>query len=211
ILDILLKYANNHFDDIIIVGGYKYEELVNFIEDNYKNRAITLVQNTLFKYGSNISLIDGIKALEKNYDEIIFIEGDLVIDRVSFNEIVEIQSDIITSTTLPIEAKTSVIYYVNKDDKIVFKYDTKHKLLKIDEAFKSISNSGQIWKFCNMGILKEIANSFGNNDLNLTNLATIEPYFNKISKPVQHYQIKQWFNCNTIDDYRKAIKYLKEE
>lgn len=211
ILDTLLEYADNHFDDIIIVGGYKYEELERFIEENYKHRAITLVNNTLFEHGSNLSLVDGIKALAKDYDEVVFAEGDLVIDRVSFDKIVQSQGDTITGTTLPIEAKTSVLYYVSEDDKIVYKYDTEHKLLQIDEAFKSVSNSGQIWKFCDTDILKEIANSFGDEDLNLTNLATIEPYFNQISTPIRHYQIKQWFNCNTIEDYRKATQYLKEE
>ena len=211
ILDNLLDYADKHFEDIIIVGGYRYKELESFIDKNYKDKKITLVNNTLFEHGSNVSLIDGIKALDKDYDEVVFAEGDLVIDRASFDGIVESRGDTITGTTLPIEAKKSVVYYVNEEDKIVYKYDTEHKLLRIDEGFKSISNSGQIWKFCDIEILKEIANSFGEEGLNLTNLATIEPYFNKITKPINHYQIKKWFNCNTIEDYREAIKYLKVE
>ena len=211
ILDTLLEYAGGHFDDIIIVGGYKYNELEAFIKDRHNNRAITLVNNTLFEHGSNISLVEGVKALQKKHSEVLFIEGDLVIDRESFDKIVQSQGDLITGNAFPIEAKTSVIYYVSKDNRIVYKYDTNHKLLKINEEFKSIHNSGQIWKFVDMGILKAITNSFNSNDLNLTNLATIEAYFNRISKPILHYRINQWFNCNTIEDYRKAKEHLKEK
>jgi len=211
VLDIMLDYAGESFEDIIVVGGYKFDELEIFIQTNYPQKNIKLVNNRLYEYGSNISLVEGIKALDKEYDEVLFVEGDLVIDRDSFDGIVETKRDTITSTTLPIEAKTSVIYYVSREDSIVYKYDTDHELLTIDEPFKSISNSGQIWKFCDIGKLKEIANSFGEDALNFTNLATVEPYFNAIDGDIAHYQIREWFNCNTIEDYREAIKYLKEE
>jgi choline kinase len=212
ILDVLLDYADSSFDDIIIVGGYRFDELKEYIEKSYKSKNIILVNNELYSDGSNISLVCGIKALDKRYDEVLFVEGDLVIDRGSFDMIVESKKDTITGTTLPIEAKTSVVYYVNESDSIVYKYDTEHKLLKIDEPFKRINNSGQIWKFCDIDILKEVADSFGDNDTELTNLATVEPYFNRVDKTAtSHQQIERWFNCNTIDDYRRAIKYLKEE
>ncbi|NQY21614.1 MAG: hypothetical protein HRT40_09935, partial [Campylobacteraceae bacterium] len=75
ILDILLDYCAYHINDIYIVGGYKYDDLTEYINNNYKNLSINLIYNKNFALGSNESLLCGIRALNQKYDEVLFIEG----------------------------------------------------------------------------------------------------------------------------------------
>jgi len=212
ILETLLSYAEGYFEDIIVVGGYRYKELKTYITKYYDNTNITLVYNSEYEKGSNESLLCGIKALDKEYSQVLFAEGDLVIDKASFVSIVNSYLDVITNTTLQIDAKTSVIYYFNTEYRLQYKYDTEHKSLHIEEPFISVSNSGQIWKFCDFNKLQEIVNSFSEVDINETNLLTISQYFNSIDyNTIKEVQIQKWFNCNTIDDYRQATQYLQKE
>jgi NDP-sugar pyrophosphorylase family protein len=212
ILDTLLEYSKDSFEEIVIVGGYKHKELQIHIEKQYHDSNITLVYNKQYERGSNESLLCGIRALSGEYSEILFAEGDLVIDKESFLSIVDSKLDVITNTTIPIEAKTSVIYYFNVNNELNYKYDTEHKSLYVDEPFISISNSGQIWKFCDVSLLKGIANSFTDKDIDGTNLLTVSQYFNSINyDKIEQIQIQKWFNCNTIEDYRIASEYLKKE
>jgi len=211
ILETLLAYAEGYFEDIIIVGGYRYEELEAYISKHYHTKNIMLVYNSEYERGSNESLLCGLRALSKEYSQVLFAEGDLVIDKASFTSIVNCDSNVITNTTIPIEAKTSVIYYFNTDDKLKYKYDTEHKSLYIDEAFTSISNSGQIWKFCDFKVLQSVVDSFTKKDIDETNLLTISQYFNGIEyNTIEEIQIQKWFNCNTIGDYRQATEYLQK-
>ena len=209
ILDILLEYAQNLFSNIIIVGGYKYEELSEYIKKQ-NNDKIKLVYNKNYERGSNESLLCGIRALEDQYDEIVFAEGDLIIDKDSFFQIVNSSKNVITYNNQLIQAKCSVAYYFNTQKQLKYIYDTKHQEFMIDEPFISIANSGQIWKFKDINLLRKIERSFDESDLDKTNLATIEPYFNATSfEEIQQVQIAKWFNCNTVDDYRKAINIDK--
>ena len=212
ILEIMLGYALPYFEKIVIVGGYKFKELESFIQEKYANENIVLVENELYEYGSNVSLVKGILALDEAYDEILFAEGDLVVDKKSLIDIIKIPKDVVSYTNKLIDAKTSVIFYQNMSGKICYKYDTEHKQLYIEEPFKIIANSGQIWKFGNFEILKKIAQSFTDDDKNETNLATIESYFSAISKDtIAFMPIKDWFNCNTIDDYNDAIEFIRSK
>ena len=211
ILETLLAYAEGYFEDIIIVGGYRYQELETYISNHHHVKNITLVYNKEYERGSNESLLCGIRALGKGYSQVLFAEGDLVIDKESFISIVNSSSSVITNTTIPIEAKTSVIYYFNTEDKLNYKYDTEHKSLQVNEAFTSISNSGQIWKFCDFATLQRVVNSFSEKDIDGTNLLTISQYFNSIEcNSIEQIQIQKWFNCNTITDYRQATEYLQK-
>ena len=211
ILETLLAYAEGYFEDIIIVGGYKYQDLEKYITKHYYSKNITLVFNKEYKRGSNESLLCGLKALTKEYSQVLFAEGDLVIDKTSFMAIVNSSSNVITNTTIPIEAKTSVVYYFNTENTLKYKYDTQHKSLQIDEPFISISNSGQIWKFSDSNVLQKVIASFSEEDIDGTNLLTISQYFNNIDYySIEEIQIQKWFNCNTISDYRQATEYLEK-
>ena len=79
--------AYPYVDEIIIVGGYKYEDLESFVPVYLKdfNDKIRLAYNEHFEdYGSGFSLIRGIGNLSDNCEEVTFIEGDLFFDTDSF-------------------------------------------------------------------------------------------------------------------------------
>ncbi|QKF72294.1 putative phosphocholine cytidylyltransferase [Aliarcobacter faecis] len=205
ILDILLNYSLDLFDTIVIVGGYKFDELESYINSLYNDK-IVLVKNSNYMFGSNESLLCGIRALDKKYDEVLFIEGDLIIDKNSFQAVVDSKKNVITYNTEQIDAKTSVIFYINTKNKIVYKYDTGHEFLEINEPFVSIKNSAQIWKFIDFKLLKKISAIFTQENLNYTNLETIDKYFSKIeTNLVDFIKIRNWYNCNTIDNYKQGV------
>ncbi|MFW2605367.1 DUF6564 domain-containing protein [Aliarcobacter butzleri] len=211
ILDILLNYSVNLFENIIIVGGYKFDELEKYVRNKNLDN-IELVYNKLYKDGSNVSLIEGINAIKSNYNEVLFVEGDLVIDKNSFLNVVNSNKNIITYNQHKIEASKSVAYYITLSNQIKYIYDTQHNSFNITESFSTISNSGQIWKFKDIKLLKNIANSFNSNHKKFTNLATIEKYFNSImSYEIDEICIKDWYNCNTINDYNLAIDFITGE
>lgn len=211
ILDVLLKYADDIFDKILIVGGYQYDELQDFIKAK-KIKNIELIFNKNFKHGSNESLICGIKHLKMKYKEIVFVEGDLIIDFPSFLKIAQSKKNVISYNTHEINANKAVAYYIDKKDKIKYIYDTNHRYLKINLPFKSIKNSGQIWKFTNRKLIDKISRKFDDTNLDDTNLETIEKYFDKIKmQDIDEIKINTWYNCNTIDDYDLAINYILGE
>ena len=98
--------SQSSFDDIIIIGGYKYEEIEKYINDNFSNLPIHLYNNIhYFDYGSCYSLVLGIEQLNENTDNVVFIEGDLIFDTEQFNKIlfaylrIELKSE--TKSTKP--------------------------------------------------------------------------------------------------------------
>ena len=78
LLSIQIHKAFALVDEIIVVGGYKYDDLEHFINKNLtdvKSR-IKLVFNVHFSdYGSGFSLLKGIEKVSEKADEIVFIEG----------------------------------------------------------------------------------------------------------------------------------------
>ncbi|MDR2436933.1 MAG: hypothetical protein LBD17_02515 [Endomicrobium sp.] len=194
-------------DKIIIVGGYKIEDIKEYIESNMSlfKYKIELVFNSHFKdYGSGYSLMLGLMAAYKfSPDEIMFSEGDLYFDKESFDTVIETSSDVLTVNTLPIKANKSVVVYENANHFIRYIYDTKHKSLYIDERFVSIYNSAQIWKFATPKHMFSILKNLSQKQIQGTNLEIIGEYFakTKINK-IKIISVEEWINCNTIDDYK---------
>ena len=150
----------------------------------------------------------GLREIEdKDYDEVIFAEGDLYVDPKSFGEIYDHVGNVITCNTEPILASKAVAFYYDKDYAIHYIYDTAHSILEINEPFQGIFNSGQIWKFADADKLKKVVQSIPEREWRGTNLVLIQEYFGSLSK--SEYDIitfAKWVNCNTISDYRKCIK-----
>lgn len=197
-------------DEFVIVGGYLFNELEEFINDKlaiFKNK-ITLVNNKKYRLlGSGYSLILGIKACKNSTEEILFVEGDLAFDEVSFEQVIRSPKNVLTVNHELITARKSVLLYVNTQGKLNYLYDTSHDCLQIKEPFTAIYNSAQIWKFINPTRLREIIKHFSEKQIKGTNLEIIQGYFGELS--ADHYDIiafKKWFNCNTVDDYRQAIR-----
>jgi CTP:molybdopterin cytidylyltransferase MocA len=199
-------------DEIIVVGGYKYEDLESFIRKEMKdvNKKMKLVYNDHYHdYGSGYSLLKGIEAVSENVDEIIFIEGDLFFDSKSVKEVISSPKDVISVNNDPILSNKAVALYFDAQNYPHYIYDTSHFCLEIHEPFTAIYNSGQMWKFQNPTRVKEICKFLTPEQEQGTNLEIIQKYFGTYkNSQLDIIRVNLWFNCNTVADYRESIKAL---
>ena len=199
-------------DEIIVVGGYKYDDLVTFIREHMKdvNKKMKVVYNEHFHdYGSGYSLLKGIEAVSDLTGEIIFIEGDLFFDTESVEAIINSPKDVISVNNEPILSNKAVALYFDARNYPHYIYDTSHSCLEIREPFTAIYNSGQMWKFRNPARVREICQFLTPEQEQGTNLEIVQKYFG--AYPMTQLNIVKvglWFNCNTVADYRAAIKAL---
>ena len=210
----LYRLINMHdFDRYIIVGGYRYEELVKAVEEmlGKKRDKIIMVENTKYaEYGSGYSLYLGLlEALRLDFSEIVFAEGDLLVDCKTFEEVCETPADILTINRDPILANKAVACYVDLQSKIHYIYDTNHNYLQIGEPFTAIYNSGQIWKFAQPELLRRVTGTIKEDDWKGTNLVMVQSYFDK-SENTEVITFKKWMNCNTVQDYENGIAEIKK-
>ncbi len=205
-----LLRLDDSFDRYIIVGGFKYAELVSACEKElaaYGERLV-LVENTHFSdYGSGYSLKLGLaEAIRLGSDEIVFAEGDLSVDSASFKKVSDSRISVLTSNTEAILANKAVAYYFDTNYGIHYIYDTGHTALEIREPFLAIYNSGQIWKFTGKDRIQAAFDNVTDEAWQGTNLVYIQAYFGALSK--DDYEVvpfERWVNCNTVEDYRKTI------
>ena len=201
-------------DKILVVGGYKFESLKKYcegLEVNLKEK-IELVYNEHYEdLASGYSLYLGLqKAFEFDVEEVLFVEGDLDIDGVSFDRVMKSEKSVLTYTYEPIYANKAVVLY--KDDKGQYRYafNSSHGLLSIDSPFSCILNSGQIWKFTDMSALRIANDVFFAETKDGTNLRIIQNYLDE-GIEVELIPLKRWTNCNTKIDFRKIISYWEED
>lgn len=206
--------SSGDFDQYVIVGGYLYGDLQSFAEENLASLAnrVTLVYNPHFKdYGSGYSLYVGIKAVKDDIDEVVFAEGDLFFDKQSMSSVVNSPTSVLTTNHEAILSNKAVALYIDVHDHPKYIYDTNHKYLQIDEPFKAIYNSGQIWKFSNASLLKGIVLDLNDKEQQGTNLVIVQKYFDAFEGNVDALPIDVWFNCNTVFDYRNVLKIIENE
>ncbi len=203
----------NSCNETVIITGYKHNDIEKYLKEYFPNLSYKLVYNDHYNnYGSCYSLLLGIEAVSDSAQEMVFLEGDLIFDSVAFDRIIQTNKNVITSNNLLIDARTAVIFYVTKDSTIKYLYDTSHDILKIDEPFIKLGNSGQVWKFNNIKCLKNNLKKYHIENFKGTNLVPINDYYSELdSDDVEIITFKDWFNCNTIDDYRLMKKYIKED
>lgn len=197
------------FDYYVFVGGYKYDELHDFVTknmDGIMDKVILVNNSDYMSKGSGFSLFLGLKALEdKDIDSIIFAEGDLFIDRESLHAVYQAESDVITVNGDQIDSEKSVVAYTDASDQLHYLYDLNHSLLEIREPFKKIYNSGQVWKFIHVDRLFSITDGLTEIEKSGTNLVIIQKYFGVLQKgEYKVIKCNEWINCNTIQDYEKA-------
>lgn len=209
---LLMKLSD--FNKIILVGGYKFEDLKDYcvsLEESYRDK-IVLVYNDHFEdLGSGYSLHLGLKeAFKHEPDEILFVEGDLDIDNESFEKIILSKQSVLTYTYEPIYANKAVVLYKNDDDRYCYAYNSSHGFLTIDSPFSCILNSGQTWKFKDVSKLKRACEDFFRISKGTTNLRIIQNYLDQ-NVAVELIPLKRWTNCNTRSDYRKIITYWRNE
>lgn len=209
----------SYADSIVIVGGYKYDDLLKYIEDyipEYLQDKILTVYNEHFSdLSSGYSLYLGVKESLDNFtdiDEILFVEGDLDIDSESFSNVVESTRNVLTFNYEPIYSNKAVVLYQNENDEYHYLFNSDHGLLSLDEPFKAIFNSGQTWKFNDMELLKIANDNFYENLIDDTNLGIIQKYFDLVEdiSEIEMIGLRHWVNCNTREDY-KLIKNCWEK
>ena len=199
------------YDTLIIVGGFMYEELEQFVETTFPEslkRKIRLVNNQKYaEYGSGWSLYLGLKELfydGNEYSEVLFAEGDLFISYQDFENVINCKKDLLTTSPEPIIAKKSVVLYFDINGVPHYIYDTNHGALRIDEPFISVYNSGQVWKFRNVSALRQTIVDTGEEKQKGTNLVLINNYFAS-SDDLCIIQLNTWVNTNTIKDFDKLV------
>ena len=204
-----LLSMNRDYDRYIIVGGHRYDDLVSAIDSDFSEfrEKIIMVRNERYaEFGSGYSLYLGLKeAMDHDPDEITFAEGDLALDGKDLDKIFRSENDVMTYNLRPIRSDESVVFYFDRSDRPRYVYDTDHELLRIDEPFRSIYNSGQVWKFRDMSRLKGIIDGMDENGWKDTNLIFINNYFSILSyDSIELIPLRKWVNCNTISDYRRS-------
>lgn len=212
LLNLQVHKVYDHVDEIVVVGGYKYEDLKQFIREQMKdvNHKMKLVYNDHYHdYGSGYSLLKGIEVVSDIADEITFIEGDLFFDAESVEKIIKSPKDVISVNNDPILSNKAVALYFDANNYPHYIYDTSHSCLEIREPFTAIFNSGQMWKFRNPSRVKEICQFLTPEQEQGTNLEIIQKYFGayKMSQ-LEIVSVSLWYNCNTVFDYRDSISSL---
>ena len=210
---------SSYADKIVIVGGYNYSDLENYIAEHIPKDLydkITLVYNNHFSdLSSGYSLYLGIDCALNNFtgiDEILFVEGDLDIDNESFLKVIESDKNVLTFNHEPIYSNKAVVLYQNANDEYKYLFNSDHGLLSLNDSFKAIFNSGQTWKFQDMDLLKIANDNFYENIVEDTNLGIIQKYFDLVenSDNIEVIGLNRWVNCNTREDYQIIKKYWEE-
>ncbi len=215
LLSLQIHKVHGLVDEIVVVGGYRYDDLELFVKQNLKDVtcSIKLVYNEHYQdYGSGYSLLKGIEAVSDKADEIIFIEGDLFFDTASVERIIGSSKDVITVNNEPILSNKAVALYMDARDYPHYIYDTSHSCLEIREPFTAIYNSGQMWKFSDAGRVKGVCKTLTDAQKQGTNLEIIQKYFGTVkSSELDIVRVDCWFNCNTVSDYREAVRVLLQD
>lgn len=205
-------------DRIILVGGNKYEDVKEYCDhlpEAMKSK-IDLVYNEHYSdLASGYSLYVGLDAAFKKYsdiDEVLFVEGDLDIDAESFEKVVGSKQNVLSFSYEPIYANKAVVLYKNEQNEFRYAFNSSHGLLKIDEDFSLILNSGQMWKFTNASLLKAANEKFFKEEKEGTNLRIIQNYIDSLKgDDFELIGLSQWTNCNTREDYKKILSYWEEK
>ncbi len=205
-------------DKTVVVGGYKYDDLKAYCEelpDSIKDKIVLIYNNHYADFASGYSLYMGLKEIFDKFEdveEVLFVEGDLDIDKDSFGRVIDTKHNVLTYSFEPICARKAVVLYKNMQDRFRYAFNSNHGLLKIDEAFSVILNSGQIWKFTDTEKLKAANEKFYKMEKAGTNLCIIQNYIDSCdTEAFELVGLLRWTNCNRREDYRKILEYWKED
>lgn len=199
------------YDRFYVVGGFQFEALRDYIGSvmpaEWRDK-ITMVDNPLYETtGSGWSLYLGLRAIEESCpdtSEVLFAEGDLCLDTGTLHAIGNAKGDVLTVNREEIRADKSVVLYYNAEDIPHYLYDTTHGTLRVEEAFHSIHNSGQVWKFADPTRLFSTMHRMPEERHKKTNLELIDAYYaDSQGRNAERVCFQTWINCNTLADYRR--------
>ena len=166
------------FDRLIVVGGYRYQDLQHAVEE-YHNPSIKLVYNPRWQdCGSMFSLYYGVLAAE-GATELLFCEGDIITDRDSFRQLASAQKDSFAIAREPIFADRSVAAYQGSDDRLHYLFDANHGALTFPPNVKAVFHSAQAWKIDDGEAFIRMNAQLTETERRGTNLVLIERYFRR--------------------------------
>ena len=191
------------FDRLIVVGGYRYQDLQHAVEE-YHNPSIKLVYNPRWQdCGSMFSLYCGVLAAE-GATELLFCEGDIITDRDSFRQLASAQKDSFAIAREPIFADRSVAAYQGSDDRLHYLFDANHGALTFPPNVKAVFHSAQAWKIDDGEAFIRMNAQLTETERRGTNLVLIERYFR--GQPMEKLNpitLEHWINCNTREDFAR--------
>lgn len=202
------------FDKVVLVGGYQYKKLEAYIEAHKEEFSfpIQMVCNPYYNdYGTGYTLKVGLEEClkEESCSEIVLIEGDLFFDEASFEGVKASERSVATYNHKVICSNKAVIAYVDLQKRLRYVFSTSHGAVQIPEAFLEVYNSGQIWKFVNIDLVRKLMREFAQKDWERTNLRFVEAYFEEIKEEEREMlPLAIWENCNTRNDYLKYASQL---
>ena len=199
------------YNRYVIVGGYLYGQLEQFISENlseFRDKIILVYNSHFCDFGSCYSLYKGIEAIPPQEGDITFVEGDLFFTKENFSQVYNSSKNVLTINREPIHSNKAVVLYISETGIPKYLYDSSHQALYIKEPFKAIFNSAQIWRFISLSRLKNVVATLSKEQLQGTNLEIIQAYFGDLSEgEYDTVLFDEWYNCNTVDDYN-IVKQL---
>ena len=205
-------------DKIILVGGNKFEDVKKYCEQlpsELKDKIVLVYNDHYADLTSGYSLYVGLKEMFERFDsidDVIFAEGDLDLDKESFERIIRSDKNVLTYSNEAIYANKAVVLYMNGDNQYKYAFNSSHGLLSIEEPFSLILNSGQVWKFNDMEKLKTANDKFSEGDISDSNLGIIRNYVSECnSDEFELIGFERWTNCNTRSDYKKILSFWEED
>ncbi|MDE7003402.1 MAG: NTP transferase domain-containing protein [Oscillospiraceae bacterium] len=200
---LLRQAAEAGCDRLIVVGGYRYQDLQRMVEE-YHNSSVELVYNPRWQdSGSMHSLYYGVLAA-KGAAELLFCEGDVITDSESFRRLASAQEDSFAIAREPIFADRSVAAYQGPDGRLHYLFDTNHGALTFPPNVKAIFHSAQAWKISDGETFIRMNAQLTETERRGTNLVLIERYFRR--HPMEQLNpitLEHWINCNTREDFAR--------
>lgn len=201
-------------NEVVIVVGYEFQQIIDTIGYKYCNMKILYSYNKYYNYhGCGYSLATAHKYLE-DVDEVLIVEADLLMPLEYFKEVIENVNDnvVLLRDSEMINTLKSVVA-VGKDNLVNrFVYDREHrdvyKLIKSNENI--IGESMQLWKFCGEGC-KELVKCLIKYKENITQQSDLSNGLISINLVIKKYSMSpvfvkgnKWININTIEDVEKG-------
>jgi len=202
----LLRQATGAgFEHLVVVGGYRYQDLkdavAHYTARNGQSNVELIYNSHWYDSGSMYSLYYGVQAAAGS-GEILFCEGDIIIDDRSFQQICSAQNSAFAVSLAMIHADRSVVGYQGPDDRIHYLYDVQHSLLTFPTSVKAIFHSAQAWKIADTKLFHHLNSNLTESELCGTNLVLIEKYFSQFPmEMISPIIFQYWINCNTREDF----------
>ena len=210
-------------DKIIAVGGYQFDRLQSYIDEvlpaELRKKIVVIFNPHYEDYSSGYSLYLGLNAAFRyEASPIVFLEGDLVVDDESLSEVFDADGDVLTFNRETIDSQKSVVFYEDARGDFRYAFNSSHGFLSINEPFRRIWNSGQVWKFADVAQLEYACGEFFDECVVGTNLEIVQRYFDHTTIFNHEHRgggrkrnliaFRHWFNCNTRADYAHAFNII---